>query len=62
MKQGKRPTVAQRKYMYGEAVDLCIEGVPAEDLRKFVASQPGHRWSYCINSTNVHFDIPKTGR
>ena len=50
------------QHMYGEAVDLCIEGVPAETLRQFVASQPGHRYSYCINSTNVHFDIPKIGR
>lgn len=50
------------QHMYGEAIDLMIEGVPAEDLRKYVASQPGHRYSYCINSTNVHFDIPKVGR
>ena len=50
------------QHMYGEAIDLRIEGVPAETLRQFVAAQPGHRWSYCINSTNVHFDIPKTGR
>ena len=50
------------QHMYGEAVDLCIEGVPAATLRQFVASQPGHRYSYCINSTNVHFDIPKVGR
>ena len=54
--------VENSQHMYGEAIDLCVEGVSAEDLRKFVASQPGHRWSYCINSTNVHFDIPKTGR
>ena len=50
------------QHMYGEAVDLCVEGVPAETLRQFVASQPGHRYSYCINSTNVHFDILKIGR
>ena len=50
------------QHMYGEAIDLCVEGVSAEDLRQFVAAQPGHRYSYCINSTNVHFDIPKTGR
>ena len=50
------------QHMYGEAVDLCVEGVPAEELRQFVAAQPDHRYSYCINSTNVHFDIPKTGR
>ena len=50
------------QHQYGEAIDLKIEGVPAEDLRKFVASQPGHRWSYCINETKLHFDIPKVGR
>ena len=50
------------QHMNGEAVDLCVEGVPAEELRQFVAAQPGHRYSYCINSTNVHFDIPKVGR
>lgn len=54
--------VENSQHMYGEAIDLKIEGVPAETLRQFVASQPGHRWSYCINSTNVHFDIPKVGR
>ena len=54
--------VANSQHMYGEAIDLRIEGVPAETLRQFVSAQPGHRWSYCINSTNVHFDIPKTGR
>ena len=50
------------QHQYGEAIDLKIEGVTAETLRQFVASQPGHRYSYCINSTNVHFDIPKVGR
>lgn len=30
--------------------------------RQFVATQPGHRYSYRINSTNVHFDINKVGR
>lgn len=54
--------VETSQHMYGEAIDLCIEGVSAETLRQFVAAQPGHRYSYCINSTNVHFDIPKVGR
>lgn len=54
--------VENSQHIYGEAIDLRIEGVPAETLRQFVSAQPGHRWSYCINSTNVHFDIPKTGR
>lgn len=54
--------VANSQHMYGEAIDLRIDGVSAEDLRQFVSTQPGHRWSYCINSTNVHFDINKVGR
>ena len=54
--------VANSQHMYGEAIDLRIDGVSAESLRQFVAKQPGHRYSYCINSTNVHFDIPKVGR
>ena len=54
--------VANSQHMYGEAIDLRIDGVSAETLRRFVASCPGHRYSYCINSTNVHFDINKVGR
>lgn len=54
--------VANSQHMYGEAIDLRIDGVGSEELRQFVATQPGHRWSYCINSTNVHFDINKVGR
>ncbi len=54
--------VANSQHMYGEAIDLRIDGVDAESLRRFVSRQPGHRYSYCINSTNVHFDIEKTGR
>lgn len=54
--------VANSQHMYGEAIDLRIDGVSAEELRQFVSTQPGCRWSYCINSTNVHFDINKVGR
>lgn len=54
--------VETSQHMYGEAIDLRIDGVDSETLRKFVSKQPGHRWSYCINSTNVHFDINKVGR
>ena len=54
--------VANSQHMYGEAIDLRIDGVDSETLRKFVATQPDHRYSYCINSTNVHFDIDKVGR
>ena len=54
--------VANSQHMYGEAIDLRIDGVDSETLRQFVAKQPGHRYSYRINSTNVHFDIRKVGR
>lgn len=54
--------VANSQHMYGEAIDLRIDGVDSETLRQFVAKQPGHRYSYCINSTNVHFDIPAKSR
>ena len=54
--------VANSQHMDGEAIDLRIDGVDSETLRQFVSSQPGHRYSYCINSTNVHFDINKIGR
>lgn len=54
--------VANSQHMYGEAIDLRIDGVDSETLRQFVASQPGHRYSYCINDTNVHFDINKVWR
>ena len=54
--------VANSQHMYGEAIDLRIDGVDSETLRQFVASQPGHRYSYRINGTNVHFDINKVGR
>ena len=54
--------VYNSQHMYGEAIDLRIDGVDSETLRQFVSSQPGHRYSYRINSTNVHFDIDKVGR
>lgn len=54
--------VANSQHMYGEAIDLRVDGVDSETLRQFVAKQPGHRYSYRINSTNVHFDIPPGNR
>ena len=54
--------VANSQHMYGEAIDLRIDGVDSETLRQFVAKQPGHRYSYRINGTNVHFDIPVGNR
>lgn len=54
--------VANSQHMYGEAVDLRIEGVSAEELLAFVQAQPEIRYAYKINSTNVHFDIPEGAR
>lgn len=54
--------VATSQHMYGEAVDLRVDGVSAGELQAFVSKQPGCRYSYCINATNVHFDINKVGR
>ena len=49
---------ANSQHMYGEAVDLRIDGVSAADLLAFVNRQPGVRYAYAINSTNVHIGIP----
>lgn len=51
--------VENSQHMYGEAVDLRIDGVSAGQLLAFIRQQPGVRYAYQINSTNVHFDIPK---
>ena len=53
--------VADSQHMYGEAVDLMIEGVSAEELLAFIRTLP-HRYAYRINETNVHVDIPKGAR
>ena len=49
------------QHRYGEAVDLRIDGVTADDLLAFVDTQP-IRYAYAINGTNVHFDITKGKR
>lgn len=54
--------VSNSQHMFGEAIDLRIDGVSAIELQKFVSSQPNHRYSYSINSTNVHVDVPKGSR
>lgn len=53
--------VANSQHMYGEAVDLQIEGVGSDALMAFIQTQP-HRYTYKINGTNVHVDIPKGAR
>lgn len=49
------------QHRYGEAIDLRIDGVTADDLLAFVDTQP-IRYAYKINGTNVHFDIPEGKR
>ena len=54
--------VANSQHMYGEAMDICIPGVSAYQLYSWLKQQPGVRYCYVINSTNVHFDIQKGER
>lgn len=54
--------VENSQHIYGEAVDLRIQGVSSEDLLAYIRTQPGVRYAYAINNTNVHFDIPKGRR
>lgn len=54
--------VANSQHMYGEAMDIWVEGVTADTLLAFFKKQPEVRYCYKINSTNVHFDIPKGKR
>ena len=54
--------VVNSQHMFGEAMDIRIEGVSANDLYSFFKKQPEVRYTYKINETNVHFDIPKGKR
>lgn len=54
--------VANSQHMYGEAMDIRIDGVTADTLLAWMKKQPEVRYCYAINSTNVHFDIPKGKR
>ena len=54
--------VANSQHMYGEAMDIRIDGVSADELLYWMKKQPEVRYCYAINSTNVHFDIPKGKR
>lgn len=54
--------VENSQHMYGEAVDLKVPGVSADDLLAYIQTRPGVRYAYKINETNVHFDIPKGSR
>ena len=54
--------VANSQHMYGEAMDICIPGISANDLYSYLRKQPEVRYTYKINNTNVHFDIQKGAR
>ena len=54
--------VENSQHIYGEACDIQIPGVSANTLLAWFQSQPGVRYAYAINATNVHFDIPKGER
>ena len=54
--------VVNSQHMYGEAMDLRIEGVSAGELYSYLRRQPEVRYTYEINGTNVHFDIYPVGR
>lgn len=54
--------VANSQHMYGEAMDIRIDGVTADELLAWFKKQPEVRYCYKINATNVHFDIQPVGR
>lgn len=54
--------VANSQHMYGEAMDIRIDGVTADELLAWFQDQPEVRYTYKINGTNVHFDIQPVGR
>ena len=47
------------QHMYGEAVDLRVDGVGWSELLAYAKTLPGVRYAYHIEgSNNIHFDIP----
>ena len=55
-------SVANSQHMYGEAVDLSIRGVSADELLAYIQQQTDVRYAYKIDPNNVHFDIPRRKR
>lgn len=49
--------VANSRHKTGKAMDIRIDGVTGDALLAYLKKQPGVRYAYKINSTNVHFDI-----
>lgn len=54
--------VANSQHMYGEAGDIRADGVTADELLAFFQGRSGVRYTYKINATNVHVDVPKGSR
>lgn len=54
--------VANSQHMYGEAADVRIDGVTADELYAYFNDRTGVRYTYKINGTNVHMDVPKGAR
>lgn len=49
--------VVNSRHRLGKAMDIRIDGVTGDALLAYLKKQPGVRYAYKINSTNVHFDI-----
>ena len=60
---GMQGGVANSQHMYGEACDLCVDGVGWSELLAYIKTIQGVRYAYHIEgSNNIHFDINKVGR
>lgn len=49
--------VVNSRHRLGKAMDIRIDGVTGDTLLAYLKKQPGVRYAYKINATNVHFDI-----
>lgn len=55
--------VAKSQHMYGEAADICVQGVAPSAVEAFLDRRGGVRYHYTIkNSNNVHLDVPQGAR
>ena len=54
---------ANSQHMYGEAVDIRVQGVSQAEVEAYLDTRTDVRYHYPISgSRNVHFDIPKGAR
>lgn len=55
--------VSNSQHMYGEAADICANGVSQARVEAELDKIGGVRYHYAIKSSNnVHFDVPKGNR